>query len=81
MIAVNLAWDDIDGRQADLERRINLALVRKKVTPVEGQKLKTEFAKIHQAETIFKANDGSLSYFEKMALAGQLDKLNRKLPE
>ena len=81
VIAVNLAWDDIDGRQADLERRINLALVRKKVTPVEGQKLKTEFAKIHQAETIFKANDGSLSYFEKMALAGQLDKLNRKLPE
>jgi len=81
VIAVHIAWDDIDGRQADLERRINLALVRKKVTAIEGQKLKAEFAKIHQAETIFKANDGSLSYFEKMALAGQLDKLNRKLPE
>jgi len=81
VISVNLAWDDIDGRQADVERRINMALVRRKITPLEGQKLKTEFSKIRQAETIFKANDGSLSYFEKMALAGQLDKLSRKLPE
>ncbi len=79
-ISVNLAWDDIDGRQADLERRINKALMRHMITPVEAQKLKLEFAKINQAESIFKANDGSLSYFEKMALAGQLDKLNRQLP-
>lgn len=81
IISVNLAWDDIDGRQADLDRRINKALMRRLITPVEAAKLKTEFAKIHQAETIFKANDGSLSYFEKMALAGQLDKLNRQLPQ
>jgi hypothetical protein len=80
-ISVNLAWDDIDGRQADLDRRINRALMRHIITPVEAAKLKTEFAKIHQAETIFKANDGSLSYFEKMALAGQLDKLSRRLPQ
>ncbi len=80
-ISVNLAWDDIDGRQADLDRRINKALMRRMISPVEAQKLKTEFAKIHQAESIFKANDGSLSYFEKMALAGQLDKLNRQLPQ
>ncbi len=81
VIAVNLAWDDIDGRQADLDRRINKALMRRMISPVEAQKLKAESTKIHQAEAIFKANDGSLSYFEKMALAGQLDKLNRMLPQ
>lgn len=80
VIAVNLAWDDIDGRQADLDRRINKALMRRAISSVEAQKLKAESTKIHQAEAIFKANDGSLSYFEKMALAGQLDKLNRLVP-
>lgn len=81
VVSVNLAWDDIDGRQADLDRRINRALMRRVISPVEAQKLKTESSKIHQAEAIFKANDGSLSYFEKMALAGQLDKLNRLVPQ
>lgn len=81
VISVNLAWDDIDGRQADLDRRINKALMRRIISPVEAQKLRVESSKIHQAEAIFKANDGSLSYFEKMALAGQLDKLNRLVPQ
>ncbi|PZM77557.1 MAG: hypothetical protein DKT66_25065 [Candidatus Melainabacteria bacterium] len=80
VISVNLAWDDIDGRQADLDRRINKALMRRMISPAEAQKLKVESSKIHQAEATFKANDGSLSYFEKMALAGQLDKLNRLVP-
>lgn len=81
VISVNLAWDDIDGRQADLDRRINKALMRRIISPFEAQKLRVESSKIHQAEAIFKANDGSLSYFEKMALAGQLDKLNRLIPQ
>lgn len=81
VVTKNVAWDDIDGRQAEIERRIGKALMRHAITPVEAQKYKSEFAKINQAESIFKANDGSLSYFEKMALAGQLDKLNRQLPQ
>lgn len=81
VISVNLAWDDIDGRQADLDRRINKALMRRIISPFEAQKLRVESSKIRQAEAIFKANDGSLSYFEKMALAGQLDKLNRLIPQ
>lgn len=78
---VNIAWDDIDARQAQLERRINTAIVRRQVNPIEGKRLKQEFSKINQAESLFKANDGSLSYFEKMALAGQIDKLIRSMPK
>lgn len=81
IVSGTLAWDDIDGRQADLERRINKALVRRAITKIEANKMMVEFGKIHQAESIFKANDGSLSYFEKMALAGQLDKLSRLVPQ
>ncbi|MBC7997790.1 MAG: hypothetical protein IAF58_07600, partial [Leptolyngbya sp.] len=79
--SVNIAWDDIDARQAQLEKRINTAIVRRQINPIEGRRLKQEFSRINQAESLFKANDGSLSYFEKMALAGQIDKLIRLMPK
>ncbi|HEY9784150.1 MAG TPA: hypothetical protein V6D17_02025 [Candidatus Obscuribacterales bacterium] len=76
----DVAWDDISTRKSVIERRINMAVVAGLVSPGMAKQLRREFQQINQTEALFRANDGKLNQYERMAIASQLDKLDRKVP-
>lgn len=76
-MVTKVPWDDIDARQAQLDKRIARAIQRGKLKKNEALKIRKELQRIASAEAVFRSSGNELDYWEKVAIANDLDKLGK----
>lgn len=72
----SFAWGDIERRQKHVEQLIQVAIKSGKLNSNEAKDVKDELERIKRAKQAFTMSDGDLNYFERVSLAGALDKLD-----
>lgn len=68
---------DVDGKQAQIERRIQEAQLTGQLSAAEGLSFKRELDRISEAEAAYKGTDGNLSPWESLKLMLDLDMLSK----
>ncbi len=72
----SFAWSDIDKRQQNVEQLIRTSIKTGKLNGGEAKEIQDELEKIKRAKAAFTMSDGDLNYFERVSLAGALDRLD-----
>lgn len=72
----SFAWGDIERRQQNVEQLIRNAIKSGKLNSEEAKDVQIELDRIKRAKAAFTMSDGDLNYFERVSLAGALDKLD-----
>jgi len=72
----SFAWGDIDRRQQNVEQLIRVGIKSGKLNSNEAKDITDELERIKRAKSAFTSTDGDLNYFERVSLAGALDKLD-----
>lgn len=72
----NFAWSDIDRRQQSVELQIKSAIKTGKLNATAAKQVQDELERIKRAKAAFTVSDGNLNYFQRVSLAGALDKLD-----
>ncbi len=70
---------DIDGKQAQIERRIQEAQSSGQLSAQESQSFKRELDRISETEAAYKSTDSTLSPWESLKLMLELDTLSKLL--
>ena len=72
-------WRNINVRQADLDRRIEVGIRNRQLTRAEAARLRLEFQGIVRLEANYRASGGYLSLAERRDLDRRLDLLQRRI--
>lgn len=73
------AWQPINQRQAQLDRRIDVGVRNGQLTRAEARRLRTEFRQIAQLEYRYRRTAPGLTRWERRDLDRRMDQLSRRV--
>ena len=68
-------WRSINQRQAELDRRIDVGVRNRSLTPAEAARLRAEFGRIVALEAQYRRTGGGLQNWERADLDKRMDRL------
>ena len=72
-------WQNINQRQANLDRRIDMGVRRGDLTRAEAARLRAEFRQIAYLESRYRYSGGGLSRWERQDLYHRFDRLSARI--